>query len=82
MIAGFQASALYGFGENAGAMGSGNTVSAALLYNINAFSVALGYQKLTNNNLKGFAPWDPNLTSGSYASPPSTPVMPPQGRCR
>ncbi|MDB5766885.1 MAG: putative porin transrane protein [Collimonas fungivorans] len=70
VIAGFQGSALYGFGENAGAMGSGNTVSAALLYNINAFSVALGYLKLTNNNLKGFAPWDPNVTSGSYAQSP------------
>ncbi|AEK60576.1 porin [Collimonas fungivorans] len=70
VIAGFQASALYGFGENAGAMGSGNTVSAALRYDINAFSVALGYLKLANNNLKGFAPWDPNVTSGSYAQSP------------
>ncbi|AMO93713.1 gram-negative porin family protein [Collimonas fungivorans] len=70
VIAGFQASALYGFGENAGTMGSGNTVSAALRYDINAFSVALGYLKLTNNNLKGFAPWDPNVTSGSYAQSP------------
>lgn len=70
VMAGFQASALYGFGENAGAMGSGNTVSAALRYDINALSLALGYLKLTNNNLKGFAPWDPNVTSGSYAQSP------------
>ncbi|SFC46794.1 porin [Collimonas sp. OK412] len=70
LIAGFQASALYGFGENAGTMGSGNTLSAALRYDINALSLALGYLKLNNNNLKGFAPWDPNVTSGSYAQSP------------
>ncbi|MEO6917928.1 MAG: porin [Collimonas sp.] len=70
VISGFQASALYGFGENAGAISSGNSSSAALRYDYNALSVALGYVKLTNNNLKGFAPWDPNVTSGSYAQSP------------
>jgi predicted porin len=67
VISGFQASALYGFGENAGTISSGNSTSAALRYDYKALSFALGYLKLTNNNLKGFAPWDPNVTSGSYA---------------
>jgi predicted porin len=70
VISGFQASALYGFGENAGAISSGNSSSAALRYDYNALGLALGYVKLTNNNLKGFAPWDPNVTSGSYAQSP------------
>ncbi|MFJ2989831.1 porin [Collimonas sp. NPDC087041] len=70
VIGGFQASALYGFGENAGAISAGNSTSAALRYDYNAMSVALGYLKLNNNNLKGFAQWDPNVTSGSYAQSP------------
>ncbi|AIY39979.1 Outer membrane porin protein 32 precursor; putative 3-hydroxyphenylpropionic acid porine [Collimonas arenae] len=70
VISGFQASALYGFGENAGNISAGNSSSAALRYDYNALSLALGYVKLTNNNLKGFAPWDPNVTSGSYAQSP------------
>ncbi|WP_211460779.1 porin [Collimonas silvisoli] len=70
VIAGFQASALYGFGGNAGAISSGNSTSAALRYDYSAMSVALGYLKLNNNNLKGFAQWDPNVTSGSYAQSP------------
>ncbi|PFH10624.1 putative porin [Collimonas sp. PA-H2] len=70
VIAGFQAGALYGFGENAGAISAGNSFSTALRYDYNALSVALGYLKLNNNNLKGFAQWDPNVTSGSYAQSP------------
>ncbi|WP_211472232.1 porin [Collimonas humicola] len=70
VIAGFQAGALYGFGENAGAISAGNSFSTALRYDYNALSAALGYLKLNNNNLKGFAQWDPNVTSGSYAQSP------------
>ncbi|AMP08511.1 gram-negative porin family protein [Collimonas arenae] len=70
VIGGFQASALYGFGENAGAVSAGNSTSAALRYDYNAMSMAIGYVKLNNNNLKGFAQWDPNVTSGSYAQSP------------
>ena len=62
-----QASVMYGFGEVAGQTGSGNSVSAALKYDLNAWNFALGYLRLKNGNAPGV--FDPNA-SGSFTISP------------
>jgi predicted porin len=71
VMAGVQASAFYGFGENAGDTKAGNTMSAALRYSHNAIAAAVGVVRLNNGDAMG-KPWDQNATdpfttSGSFA---------------
>lgn len=66
VFGGAQASVLYGFGETAGSFATGNTVSAALKYNINAWNFALGYQRLKNGSGPTNA-WN-STASGSFST--------------
>ncbi|CAL62677.1 Putative porin [Herminiimonas arsenicoxydans] len=65
---GLQVSALAGFGETAGDMGSGRTISAAIKYDINNWNFALGYQRLNNSNNPGGV-WSPNASANFNTSP-------------
>jgi predicted porin len=53
VIAGFQASGLYGFGNVAGHMGAGTTMSAALRYNSSVVDAAVAYLKVRNDDVRG-----------------------------
>ena len=53
VIAGFQASGLYGFGNVAGHMGAGTTMSAALRYNSPVVDAAVAYLKVRNDDVRG-----------------------------
>lgn len=65
VFSGAQVSVLYGFGENAGNFATGNTISAALKYDVNAWNFAIGYQRLKSGTTPGVF----NATaSGSFAT--------------
>lgn len=66
VFGGAQVSAQYGFGETAGATGTGNTFSVGMKYEINDLKLALGYLKLKNGaNLS--AGWSPTA-AGSFST--------------
>lgn len=65
---GAQVSALYGFGETAGAVSTGNTYSLAAKWDINAWNFAVGYQRLRNGS--GSASTWNSTASGSFAVSP------------
>jgi predicted porin len=65
-FSGAQVSALYGFGETAGSVSTGNTYSLALKYDVSAWNFALGYQRLKNGSGAG-STWN-STSSGSFAT--------------
>jgi predicted porin len=65
-FSGAQVSALYGFGETAGSVSTGNTYSLALKYDVSAWNFALGYQRLRNGSGAGSS-WN-STASGSFAT--------------
>lgn len=62
---GLQFSGLVGFGETAGNMSAGRTLSAAVKYDYNAWNFALGYQRLNNGTTPGI--WN-SSASASFAT--------------
>ncbi len=63
-LAGFRASLAYAFGGVAGALGSGNSYSAAISYKHGGFKTAAGYTKMRNTG-KVAGAWDAT-SSGSF----------------